>query len=80
MVRALLTVLTVLVVYAFGKVVSHFWRMTRTFRGLPRHPKKHWFYGHANLVRYSTVCDHESVTHACCCLIRAWPVVVQSSE
>ena len=51
MVRVLLAVLTVLVVYTLGKVVAHFWKMHRAFRGLSRHPKMHWFWGHANLVR-----------------------------
>ena len=53
MVRVLLTVLIVLVVYALSKIVAHFWKMHRAFRGLPRHPNKHWFYGHAELVRYN---------------------------
>jgi len=52
MVRLLLAVLTVLVMYGIGKVVAHFWKMHRAFRGLPRHPNKHWFYGHAELVCY----------------------------
>ncbi|XP_065906269.1 ultra-long-chain fatty acid omega-hydroxylase-like isoform X1 [Dysidea avara] len=49
MVRVLLAVLTVLVVYALGKVVAHFWKMHRAFRGLPRHPKMHWLWGHSKV-------------------------------
>ena len=55
MVRVLLAVLTVLVVYALGKVVVQYWKMHRAFRGLPRHPKMHWFWGHGNLVRYNSL-------------------------
>ena len=57
MIRVLLAVVTVLVVYAMGKVVAHFWTMHRAFRGIPCHPKKHWLYGHAYLV---------------CCTVSTW--------
>ena len=53
MVRVLLAVLTVLVVYALGKVVAHFWKIHRAFRGLPRHPKMHWLWGHSKVVCYN---------------------------
>ena len=39
MVRVLLAVMTVLVVYAIGKVVVHFWTMHRAFRGIPATPR-----------------------------------------
>ena len=55
MVRMFLTAITVLVVYALGKVVAHFWKMHRAFRGLLRHPNKHWFYRHAYLVRHIVI-------------------------